>query len=181
MLFKTLVDGRSCHGGSLEWSLPHDGQPGKWHEVDGDIIKCESGIHVTDAPAHWWKPGCMVYVVECDGVVGSCDDNDDRKIVCRRTRLLREATAEELDAQRIWSSGAHAWNGKGPCIVSDSATVRASDSATVRAWGSATVRARADVTVISWRGSDAINLTERAVCIDRSNRDEKPRVITAED
>ena len=36
---------------------------------------------------------------EAEGVVGECDAFDDRKVVARRARLLREVTAREYLAQ----------------------------------------------------------------------------------
>ena len=38
---------------------------------------------------------------EAEGVVGSCDDDPgNRKVVAKRVRLIREATAYELTAMR---------------------------------------------------------------------------------
>ncbi|MBK9272828.1 MAG: hypothetical protein IPM48_14680 [Saprospiraceae bacterium] len=53
-LYKILVDGRSCHGGDLKWSLPtkkgNKWIPGEWHEVKGDLKICERGLHLTKKP-----------------------------------------------------------------------------------------------------------------------------------
>src|SRR3989338_8109262 len=53
-LYKVLVDGRSCNGGNMEWSLPSVKGPGKWHQFDGQIEICRSGLHLTTAPYQSW-------------------------------------------------------------------------------------------------------------------------------
>jgi hypothetical protein len=93
-LYKVLVDGRSCHGGRLVWSLPtrnDDGTwtPGAWHEVDGDLALCRNGLHLTDHPAMWWLDGAVAFEVEAEGVVGNPNNTNDRKVVAKRVRLLR--------------------------------------------------------------------------------------------
>ena len=86
-LYKVLVNGRSCHGGDLAWSLPDGDTPGEWHRVEGDLAICRRGLHLTDAPyANWYKWGAAVYEAEAEGVVAW----DDDKCVCRAARLLRE-------------------------------------------------------------------------------------------
>lgn len=85
--YKVLVDGKSCHGGTLTWSLPVDGNPGEWHNVDGKITLCENGLHVTTNPTHWWKDGCTVYEVEIDGEIGGRND-EKCKLVVPKVRLL---------------------------------------------------------------------------------------------
>lgn len=93
-LYKVLVDGRSCHGGKMLWSLPTKGAdgswtPGEWHEVDGPAVIGRSGLHLTDSPQHWWLDGATAYEVEAEGVVGDPDAVPDRKVAARRVRLLR--------------------------------------------------------------------------------------------
>jgi len=87
MLCKVLVDGRSCHGGNMEWSLPSVKGPGKWHQFDGQIEICRSGLHLTTAPYQSWMLwGARVYEVEAQGIIEWQED----KCVCRRARLIRE-------------------------------------------------------------------------------------------
>lgn len=93
-LYKILVDGKSCHGGDLTWSLPTDDghggwKPGAWHAVKLPLRVCVRGLHLTHNPAHWLVLGGMVYAAEGDGasVVGAADD----KVVFERARLLRPA------------------------------------------------------------------------------------------
>ena len=85
-LYKILVDGKSCSGGHLTWSLPTKAKPGDWHAIRGKIIPCSVGLHLTDDPVAWWTPGCQVYEVEAVGV--SLIEGD--KYVARRVRLLRQ-------------------------------------------------------------------------------------------
>ena len=169
------------HGGSLQWSLPRDGKPGDWHEVEGEISLCNRGLHLTDDPAQWWEAGCVVFVAEGDGILGSCDAEHDRKVVCRRARLIREATVDELTALRIYSSGAHEATPGKVSVASDSATVRASGSATVEASGSATVEASGSATVVSWWGKPGVKLIpkSRAVWVERGNNDAVPLLHSA--
>jgi hypothetical protein len=50
--YKILKNGRSCNGGKMTWSLPKDGVPGKWHEVTGDLVRCQNGLHLTSEPSY---------------------------------------------------------------------------------------------------------------------------------
>ena len=89
-LFKILVNGKSCHGGNLKWSLPikKNGKwiAGKWHKVDGDLRICEKGIHLTTKRFNWYKWGCSVYEAEAKDIISWEDD----KCVAREVRLLKE-------------------------------------------------------------------------------------------
>ena len=89
--YKVLVDGQSCHGGELKWSLPRraDGKwiPGKWHTVRGNLSLCENGLHTTSEIAQWLAIGCSVYHAEG---AGKCETDGD-KTVWRKVRLLRPA------------------------------------------------------------------------------------------
>ncbi len=97
--YKVLVNGKSCHGGDLTWSLPTDGKPGDWHEVAGKIVLCENGLHVTTNPVHWWKDGCTVYEVEIDGEIGGRKD-EKCKIVVPKVRLIRAVNSLIVDG--VW-------------------------------------------------------------------------------
>jgi hypothetical protein len=99
-LYKVLVNGCSVHGGTLEWSLPEDGKPGDWHEVQGPLVQCENGLHLTLDPSHVWHPHRFgaspeAYLVEAEGIeIG--DPAHDPEVVARRVRLLRRLTWSEL-------------------------------------------------------------------------------------
>jgi hypothetical protein len=96
--YKVLVNGKSCHGGNLTWSLPTDNGPGDWHSVDGKIVICERGLHVTTNPNHWWKDGCTVYEAEIDGEIGGRIDAK-AKIVVPRVRLLVPVNSLKIDGK----------------------------------------------------------------------------------
>lgn len=96
--YKVLVDGKSCHGGNLVWSLPTESAPGDWHSVDGDIALCQNGLHVTTVPNHWWKDGCIVYEAEIEGEIGGRDDAKC-KIVVPKVRLLTVVTILKIDGK----------------------------------------------------------------------------------
>jgi len=85
-LYKIIVDGKSCHGGNMKWSLPKGEKPGKWHTVKGDLAICEKGLHVTAEPFKWYKWGCTAYEVETKDII----EWEDDKCVARSVRLLRE-------------------------------------------------------------------------------------------
>jgi hypothetical protein len=97
-LYKVLVDGKSCHGGNMKWSLPKNGKPGKWQTVSGELRICSRGIHLTTAPySRWAKFGMTVYEAEAKEIGGWEGD----KCVCRAARLLREVEAPQWWARTI--------------------------------------------------------------------------------
>lgn len=141
--YKVLVNGRSCNGGHAEWSLPKKRgngtwKPGDWMpEVQGPLVLCASGYHLTREPALWWQEGAECYVAEWDGEhVGDGVD----KITVRRCRLLRRLTAAELASLRVFVEGLHQVS-DGIAAASGSVRVEAYGSAQVRAYGSAHVKA----------------------------------------
>jgi hypothetical protein len=98
--YKVLKDGRSCHGGDLAWSLPRvvpeTGEivPGDWHEVAGQLVLCERGLHLTTAPYKaWYCQGATVYEAEARDIAAW--DRTDGKCVCRAARLLAEVPDPE--------------------------------------------------------------------------------------
>lgn len=96
--YKVLVNGNSCHGGTLAWSLPTANQPGEWVAVDGDLALCARGLHVTTNPVHWWKDGCVVYEAEIDGAIAGRND-EKCKIVVPKVRLLRALNSLIIDGE----------------------------------------------------------------------------------
>ena len=158
-LYKVLVDGQSCHGGSLKWSLPQraeDGSytPGDWHRVSGDITICQRGLHLTTAPYQsWWVWGAELYEAEAEGIAAW----DGDKCVCRAARLTRpvpppawwqacrdfvatipqtpwfQRTQPPDPAWRVFPTWDAAW---------DAAGAAARDAARVAAWDAAEAAAR---------------------------------------
>jgi hypothetical protein len=144
--FKVLVNGASCHGGTMQWSLPRKDEsgewtPGEWHRVTGALAVCSNGLHLTHTPVNWWLSGAVVY--EAEYALGEMDSDGDDKIAVRACRLMREVS---WDDHQVWGEGEHEVRA-GLARAYDSATVRAYDSATVEASGSATVRASGSATV----------------------------------
>ncbi|MFN6965186.1 MAG: hypothetical protein ACK4S4_15680 [Pyrinomonadaceae bacterium] len=170
--YKTLIAGRSFHGGEFEYDLPtqnDDGTwtPGDWHSFDGELVPCSQGFHLTSEPVLWWDRDADCYEAEYDGESVVCSDD---KIVCRRVRLVRKLTRDELVVLNIFYSGEHRLDsGRGVAYgyarvsasghatvraynsakveASDSATVKVHDSATVKAYGYARVSASGHATV----------------------------------
>ena len=90
-LYKILVNGKSCNGGKMKWSLPtQDGDdwlPGEWASVKGDLQMCRCGIHLATEPySHWYQWGATIYEVEAD-LSGALKQSD--KVCVRAARLLR--------------------------------------------------------------------------------------------
>jgi hypothetical protein len=154
MLFKVLVNGKSHYGGRMQWSLPDADKPGEWHEVDGPVIPCRNGFHLTDTPAIWWVRGCTVYVAEAEGIVGSFDDFRSRKVAAKRCRLLRVATDSELAARKIFSAGTHEVR-SGVAVAYGTAEVTAYGTSEVRAYDSARVIAYDKALVVAHNSAEA--------------------------
>jgi hypothetical protein len=82
MLFKVLVDMKSCHGGEYTYTV------GKW--TPRITPSCyNSGWHVTSDPIKWWKPKAKIYLAVGDGAINS--DNID-KAAFERVKLIEEVT-----------------------------------------------------------------------------------------
>jgi hypothetical protein len=107
-LYKTLQDGKSCHGGDHQWSLPNAEGPGEWQEVVGDLVRCENGFHLTTHPKYRWGGTNEIYEVEVDISAGilvpnarsnsrrDYGDYDSDEWVARRVRLARRIIGDEL-------------------------------------------------------------------------------------
>ena len=191
-LYKVLVDGRSCHGGSLEWSLPTAKReaftPGDWHAVSGDLQLCWHGLHLTTTPAAWWKPGCTIYAAEATGRLVASNEPDG-KVVVARARLLRPLNAKELAAVNIFTEGVHTAKpgltlalGNSTVTARGNSTVTARENSTVTAWGNSTVTARENSTVkcpSNWYwGAPTVKLEGRAVWIDSRTGTPKIHAVT---
>ena len=155
-LYKVLVNGRSCHGGNMEWSLPTqapDGSwvPGAWHEVDGPLSPCSRGLHVTAMPRAWFVADrareCQLWRCETGGEVIA---HKADKHVARSVRLVAPASWADHGVYVV-ADGEHNASGDSWWHAFGSATVRAFGSATVRASGSATVEAFDSATVQTHR------------------------------
>jgi hypothetical protein len=101
-LYKVLVNGRSCHGGDMEWSLPkqkRDGswRPGKWHKLDGPVAICERGLHLTTEPLEWFRIDGDTYEAEAKGIAAREAD----KCVASAARLLRPVPRPEWHGRVI--------------------------------------------------------------------------------
>jgi hypothetical protein len=151
--YKVLVAGKSAHGGSLEWSLPTNDEPGEWQEVTGSPVLCEQGLHLTTDLKEWWKPGAEAYLVEvAEDAKRTEFDSSASKIAVSKCRLVRKLTPGELADLGIIVAGATREIRSGTVIV-DGGTVRACGSSTVKAWGSSTVEAYDSSTVEAYGSS----------------------------
>jgi hypothetical protein len=119
--YKILKNGRSFHGGTLKWSLPKDGKPGDWHEIEGELKRCRNGLHVTTDPRTFFpkriteRKSIRCYEVEYDGQ--TIEESDWGEIVAQRVRLIREVTWEEVTGESPISPALtlldHVWGSQG--------------------------------------------------------------------
>ena len=105
--------GMSCYGGTLKWSLPKDGDPGKWHEVEGDLVRCQNGLHLISHPSHLGRnKGERVFIAEYDHAAGRLL-GDSIELVVRRARLLRECDTHEFNPSHAYKLVKMLWSGQG--------------------------------------------------------------------
>jgi hypothetical protein len=168
----TGPSGEPLHGGFGNWPLPHDGEPGAWREVNGELVMRRRGLHLTSEPARWWRPGCRIFPAEAEGIRGEPDA--DRKVVCRRARLLRELTTPvELATVNIFLSGDHDIAGEVVAVALESSSVVAWGSSRVVAWGSSRVEAWESSSVEAW-GSSRVVAWESSSVVARESSSVEP-------
>ena len=112
VLYKLTRDGRSPHMG-YEWSLPLRGEPGQWHEVEGELKPHANGFHLTSDPKRHWSGRYEVWLVETEGEA-VCVREDEW--CARKVRLMRRLSPTELDAlnvgvSRSWRTSSRAYHG----------------------------------------------------------------------
>lgn len=90
--------GNSTYQG-FSWPLPDGDNPGLWVEVEGDLVKCENGLHAAlESNLVPWI-GALLFEMEFDGEV----EQDDEKVWGRRARLVREVTTWNARTQRLFA------------------------------------------------------------------------------
>lgn len=99
-LYKVLASGRSPMASNrMKWSLPKlvgkTWKPGRWHSVEGELVRCRNGLHLTDSPpqrAHE-KNDPEIYEVEVEGELqGPFGD----EWVARKVRLVRRLSKKAM-------------------------------------------------------------------------------------
>ena len=104
MLFKVLsADGRSCHGGDLQWPLPTQRSDGTWApgepvKVAGKVVPCKNGIHLATARqvlTDWM--GERIWVAQWRGELVDADN----KWVAREVRLLHPTAWDDWIARHF--------------------------------------------------------------------------------
>ena len=78
--------GKSCHGGSFEWSLPVGSHKGDWQTFAGELKICSSSFHLTKEPFRWYKVGCELYEAEAKDI----KEWESDKCVARSVRLIKK-------------------------------------------------------------------------------------------
>ena len=155
-LYKVLLNGASCHGGSLQWPLPtknEDGTwiPGAWTEVTGPLALCENGLYLASQPTMWYVEGSTLYAAEYDGdLVG---DTVSDKVCVRRVRLVSEALWAD---HGVYHAGEHSLFGNATATLFDNATATLSGNATAIS--------------TPWHSESAqVTLSQMAAHVDRRN------------
>jgi hypothetical protein len=83
LLFKVLIDGKSCHGGTLTYP-----PVGEWTEPVTPLC-CQSGYHLTSDPLRWWTVNATLWLAEGNGIING--DYSD-KAAFGRVRLIEQVT-----------------------------------------------------------------------------------------
>jgi len=98
--YKCLDNGNSCHGGSLEWSLPKDGKPGDWMPRIDRIETCVSGYHLCRERdlVDWLSDE----IYEAEGRGEKIVDNN--KVVFQEARLIRKLDKWNDRTARLFSA-----------------------------------------------------------------------------
>jgi len=105
-LYKILVNGKSCHGGDMLWSLPTANGPGNWHAIEDNPQLCIKGFHLTQNVLEWYKKGCDVYEAEIAEYASLTKyDANDHKIAVNKCRLVRKLSDAELNDLGIVRAG----------------------------------------------------------------------------
>ncbi len=96
-LYKVLAaEGLSPHC-KFPWPLPDpDGTPGAWVEVQGKLVQCRNGLHLTPNPEHHYTQGNRLFEAEYDPE-GMLTPEGDYEVVVRRARLIRRIPWAEME------------------------------------------------------------------------------------
>jgi hypothetical protein len=149
LYFKVLRNGRSFHQSDMAYPLPVKDvetgvvTPGDWIEYNGKPEICSCGFHLTTDPKEWWGNAVTAYVAEYEGkIYGKRGD----KICVKKVRLLRKASAAELEAAQIFTSGHHEAK-TGKMVGYDNATIVGYGNATIEGYGNATIEGYDNATI----------------------------------
>ena len=85
LLFKVLVDGRSCHGGDYKYPV------GRWTVHVDSLNCCSRGYHLTTDPLRWWIPRAELFLAVPD--TSPVGDNTD-KAAFHRVKLVQRVTKD---------------------------------------------------------------------------------------
>src|SRR3989337_2754193 len=92
-------NGFACNGGTGQWSLPHDGQPGEWMPEIKNIEPCRRGYHLCQPEdlIHWLNEE----IYEAEGREKAIRQDD--KTVFSEARVLRKIDTWNEKTQRLFA------------------------------------------------------------------------------
>lgn len=93
--YKVLVEGRSPHM-RTPWSLPVRGVPGDWMSVEGELFRCNNGLHLTSDPIgiRSGLVNAQCYLAETEGeTIGPYNGHE---LVARKVRLVKRVAWSDL-------------------------------------------------------------------------------------
>jgi hypothetical protein len=102
-LYKVLgAHGHSIHGGTANWFLPSEEEPGVWMPPAAGAICCVCGYHLVELRtlAQWLRADCTIYAAEGRG---ENDADGTGKTAFSQARLLRRVFLSEQD-MRLFAS-----------------------------------------------------------------------------
>ena len=160
--YKVLVDNRSCHGGTFDWTpyVPKGKRPGKWLPLIEDVRACSRGYHActADQLTDWLADGCDIFAVEYRDE----PTDDGNKVVGGQCRVLRRIEHGERIGEVGVCDGEMERIDSGLWIVKGASVVG-------YVGGSATIRYVRDWAVATKYGQNAkVGVSGTGILIDRS-------------
>jgi hypothetical protein len=183
LYYKVLLNGASCNGGNIQYSLPVEiGEekwaPGQWHELRGPLSRPDNALHATKDPAYWWQDGAECFFIEFEGHTENDFYNTGcgQKIWGLKARLVRKCTKEELEKVQVFFNGEHtvnsgavSANGNSTVSANGNSTVSANENSTVRAYGNSTVSADGNSRVSANGNSTVRAYGDSTVCANENS------------
>jgi hypothetical protein len=153
--------GVPCNGGSGQWSLPHDGNPGDWMPEIDDIKPCERGYHLCEREDILGWINAEIYEAEGRGKY----IRDTNKTVFSEARLIKKLNSWDEKTIRLFAADCsehvlHFFEDRCPNDDRPRKAIQASrdfakGTITDEAWAVAWSAARAAAWAVAWAAARA--------------------------